>query len=103
MYSFENFEMTTHQYGAWIDMNEPSVFNVEDGTMPRGNLHANGTIMHRDVHNLYGRKMQECTFRGLMNRSPHQRPFVLTRSFWFGSSKYGAVWTGDNSEREVEI
>jgi alpha 1,3-glucosidase len=32
-----------------------------------------------------------------MNRQdPPMRPFVLTRAFYAGSQKYGAMWTGDN-------
>ena len=27
---------------------------------------------------------------------PPQRPFVLTRSFFAGSQRFGAMWTGDN-------
>lgn len=27
---------------------------------------------------------------------PPQRPFVLSRSFYAGSQRWGAVWTGDN-------
>ena len=26
-----------------------------------------------------------------------QRPFVLSRAFWAGSQRYGAIWTGDNA------
>jgi alpha 1,3-glucosidase len=25
------------------------------------------------------------------------RPFVLSRAFWAGSQRFGAIWTGDNS------
>jgi hypothetical protein len=24
------------------------------------------------------------------------RPFVLSRAFWAGSQRFGAIWTGDN-------
>lgn len=77
-------------------MNEPSVFNSPEITMPRDNIH-HGGFEHRDVHNLYGMYQQMSTFKGLLDRSEGQkRPFLLSRSFYAGSQRYGAVWTGDN-------
>jgi len=57
----------------------------------------NSTVEHRVVHNAYGALMQKATYEGLMERDASQlRPFVLTRSFFFGSQRYGAMWTGDS-------
>ena len=55
-----------------------------------------GTVEHRDVHNMYGFYNQMATQQGHIKRD-NARPFVLTRSFFAGSQKYGAVWTGDNA------
>lgn len=77
-------------------MNEPSVFNSPEITMPRDNVHFGG-IEHRDVHNLYGMYQQMSTFKGLQERSQgRKRPFLLSRSFYAGSQRFGAIWTGDN-------
>jgi mannosyl-oligosaccharide alpha-1,3-glucosidase len=120
-------------------MNEPSVFNGPEVSMPKNALSLAG-IEHREWHNLYGIYMHMATAQGLVSRSvtadttnsnvgllsgltggltasvsgsdsglsrdlmpgfavssgKASRPFVLTRSFWAGSQKFGAMWTGDN-------
>jgi len=85
---------------TWNDMNEPSVFNGPEVTMPRDNLHKcnenDYKVEHRDVHNVYGFYHHMATVEGQLVRAPNVRPFVLTRSFFAGSHKHGAIWTGDN-------
>ncbi|GJQ88216.1 hypothetical protein Trydic_g13208 [Trypoxylus dichotomus] len=96
LYLLDNFENTTLNLYIWNDMNEPSVFEALDQTMPADLQHAGGWE-HRDVHNLYGMKHIEATKGGLLRRDPNRRPFVLTRAHFAGSQRYAAMWTGDNS------
>lgn len=85
-------------------MNEPSVFNGPEVSMPKDALNLQG-VEHREWHNLYGMYYHQATSMGHIARSPDssrdptllQRPFVLTRAFWAGSQRYGAMWTGDNT------
>ncbi|KAJ1719080.1 glucosidase II, partial [Coemansia erecta] len=65
--------------------------------MPRSLKH-HGGWEHRDVHNLYGLLQQKSTYQGLLSRETvPKRPFVLSRSFYAGSHRYGAIWTGDKN------
>uniref|UniRef100_A0A3B3YUD4 Uncharacterized protein n=1 Tax=Poecilia mexicana TaxID=48701 RepID=A0A3B3YUD4_9TELE len=81
---------------VWNDMNEPSVFNGPEQTMPKDAVH-HGGWEHRELHNLYGFYQHMATADGLTSRSGGtERPFVLTRSFFAGSQRLGAIWTGDN-------
>ncbi|CAG8800492.1 20870_t:CDS:2, partial [Dentiscutata erythropus] len=74
----------------------PSVFNGPEITMPKDLIHY-GDWEHRNLHNLYGLAYHSATAKGLINRSnPPHRPFVLSRAFFVGSQRYGAIWTGDN-------
>ncbi|KAI5122326.1 hypothetical protein M0805_002493 [Coniferiporia weirii] len=87
---------STENVGIWNDMNEPSIFNGPEITMQKDSVHYGGWE-HRDVHNINGMLFSNQTWQALYERSdPHKRPFVLTRSFFAGSQRFGAMWTGDN-------
>ncbi|KAF7428915.1 hypothetical protein PC9H_008151 [Pleurotus ostreatus] len=91
-----SWTQSTEAVHIWNDMNEPSVFNGPEISMPRDNVHYNGWE-HRDIHNINGMLFSNATYQALLERSdPPQRPFVLTRSFFAGSQRFGAMWTGDN-------
>ncbi|CAJ1021260.1 Galactose mutarotase-like/Glycosyl hydrolases family 31/Domain of unknown function (DUF5110), putative [Leishmania lindenbergi] len=91
---------------TWVDMNEPSVFHGERATMAKTAVHTldNGqAVEHRFVHNAYSFYSVLAVHKGMMeargsNEAP-ERPFILTRSFFPGSQRYAAMWTGDNMAR----
>ena len=90
--------------GFWNDMNEPSVFNTPDKTIPdevQHRINESGfrqrVASHRGIHNVYGMENSRATYEGLLKISPDQRPFVLTRATYAGGQRYAATWTGDNS------
>jgi len=96
LFTYKFFTGTAPNSFLWNDMNEPSVFNGPETTMPKDNLH-HGNWEHRDVHNLNGLTFHNASYEAMVLRdSPHKRPFVLTRSFFSGSQRVGAMWTGDN-------
>ena len=115
MYKPERFSGSSHLYNFWIDMNEPSVFSSEQGTFPMQNYHTNTIdkfddgykeVLHRDIHNAYGLMSSATTYSAILERNEDfaieqeqeypNRPFLLTRSHFIGSQKFGAYWTGDN-------
>ncbi|KAI1982319.1 glucosidase II [Ophidiomyces ophidiicola] len=97
LFKYDTFKETQHNSFVWNDMNEPSVFNGPETTMPKDNIH-HGGWEHRDVHNLNGMTFVNATYQALLERKQGElrRPFVLTRSFYAGSQRLGAMWTGDN-------
>jgi alpha 1,3-glucosidase len=52
LYSLDKFKGTTSDVNIWNDMNEPSVFNGPEITMPKDCLH-HGGWEHRHIHNIY--------------------------------------------------
>lgn len=98
LFDIKKFPGATKNLYIWNDMNEPSVFNGPETTMPKDNLHF-GNWEHRDVHNINGMTFHNATWHGLIERlgtGREERPFVLTRSFFAGSQRTAAMWTGDN-------
>ena len=115
LFNYETYKGSSEDLFVWNDMNEPSVFDGPEMTIPRDAIHGNsvrrGNLIgehsrellavtlreHREVHNIYGQYYHRATFEGLLARSSSKkRPFVLSRSFFAGSHRYGPVWTGDN-------
>jgi alpha 1,3-glucosidase len=100
-FSLAQYQGSTPSLYVWNDMNEPSVFNGPEISMPKDALHAGGAE-HRDVHNVYGAAYHAATADGLRRRgfstagADGDRPFVLSRAFFAGSQRLGAIWTGDN-------
>ena len=90
--------------GFWNDMNEPSVFNVPNKTMPDNVQHridepgfAKRNATHLEVHNIFGMENTRGTFEGQLAARPNERPFTMTRASYAGGHRYAATWTGDNS------
>uniref|UniRef100_A0AC35TZI0 Cadherin domain-containing protein n=1 Tax=Rhabditophanes sp. KR3021 TaxID=114890 RepID=A0AC35TZI0_9BILA len=97
LYGFDKYILSNNDVMIWNDMNEPSVFNGPEVTMPKDIKH-HGDFEHRDIHNVYGLLHHSSSYQGLIDRSQGKyRPFVLTRSFFAGSQRSAAVWTGDNT------
>jgi alpha 1,3-glucosidase len=98
LFDIKKFPFATKNLHIWNDMNEPSVFNGPETTMPKDSIHY-GNWEHRDVHNLNGMTFHNATYEGMVARlgkGNEKRPFVLTRSFFAGSQRTAAMWTGDN-------
>jgi len=105
-YAYENYVESTPNLFAWNDMNEPSVFEEKDKTLPKDALHTVKSLSapekafqveEREVHNLFGYTMSKATYLGLLRRNRDQniRPHALSRSFYAGSQKWCTIWTGD--------
>lgn len=111
--------------GFWNDMNEPAIFYSEytrhtdklrmlwDMLCRKRDSETKTTRLardyksffhnvegkrycHYDVHNLYGYMMTRATSEGLEKLLPH-RFMLFSRSSYIGASRYGGIWTGDNT------
>lgn len=86
--------------GFCHETNDPVSFAAfGDPTLPRSARHSLESRGgdHREAHNVYALAMARAGFEGLRGLRPHERPFLLSRSGWAGSQRYGGTWT-DQSE-----
>ena len=90
--------------GFWNDMNEPSVFQTDNLTMPDNVQHRIDepgfqprSASHLEIHNVYGMENSRATYEGLLKINPDLRPFVLTRATYAGGQRFAITWTGDNT------
>ncbi|GLI74969.1 glucosidase II [Penicillium ochrochloron] len=97
LHKYDKFKGSMSNLFIWNDMNEPSVFNGPETTMPKDNIHY-GNWEHRDVHNVNGLTLVNATYQAMLERKKGEvrRPFILTRSYYAGAQRMSAMWTGDN-------
>lgn len=102
----ESYFTKSNIINIWNDMNEPCVFDISRFTIPKiaQITYCKNKYLHRDAHNVYGLLMHKTTYEA-MEEKYKKRSFLLTRSFYLGSHKYGAMWTGDpkSSYDDLEI
>lgn len=73
--------------GIWGDLGEPEVF-------PSKAITAGGKA--DEVHNIYGHNWAQLVAEGYQKDFPNQRPFILMRSGYSGSQRFGMMpWSGD--------
>ncbi|PWV01516.1 putative alpha glucosidase II subunit [Trypanosoma cruzi] len=99
----DRYEGGTHDVHSWVDMNEPSVFELKDKTIHRDAKHTSDTgdlLDNKYLHNMYSLYSLMSVYQGHIESSKGldhvKRPFILTRSFFSGAQRYAAMWTGDN-------
>lgn len=80
--------------GWWGDLGEPELH-------PSDTLHtlSDGSVVNADaIHNAYGHQWAKMIFENQLSLEPTKRPFILMRSGFAGSQRYGMIpWTGDVS------
>lgn len=87
-------------FGAcWVDMNDPSTGPIN----PHDMLFDDGRRAHLEHRNQYALGMQMATQQGFLKGRPNERPFILSRSGFIGSSRYCAVWHGDNVSNDFYL
>jgi len=73
--------------GWWCDLAEPEMH-------PAGAMHVAGSA--DEVHNAYGHEWARMLYENQVADFPDKRPFILIRSGFAGSQRYGIFpWTGD--------
>ncbi|KXI30672.1 glycoside hydrolase family 31 protein [Paraglaciecola hydrolytica] len=79
--------------GWWGDLGEPEV-HPSDSFHQFNDL----AVSADDIHNVYGHMWAKRVYDNQRIIAPKQRPFIMMRSGFMGSQRYGMIpWTGDVS------
>lgn len=72
----------------WTDLGEPERF--------RWWWKYNNNLWHQDIHNVWDLNRARAFFEGFSKDFPEKRPFILSRSGYAGSQRFGVgIWSAD--------
>ena len=54
------------------------------------------TVLHKDIHNLYGMNMTRSASEAIKEMYPDKKVLFFSRSSYIGAHRYGGIWQGDN-------
>jgi oligosaccharide 4-alpha-D-glucosyltransferase len=81
--------------GVWGDLGEPEV-HPDDGVHFVSGMQQSYDA--KTLHNAYGHQWAKMVYQNLITDRPDRRPFVMMRSGFAGTQRYGMIpWTGDVS------
>jgi oligosaccharide 4-alpha-D-glucosyltransferase len=79
--------------GWWGDLGEPEVHPGDSIHQYKGM-----SVTGDEIHNVYGHMWAKRVYENQLAIAPKQRPFIMMRSGFMGSQRYGMIpWTGDVS------
>lgn len=80
--------------GWWGDLGEPEVH--PENTRHNLSGEAPDAVPANAIHNAYGHQWAAMLHQFLTEQQPQQRPFIMMRSGYVGSQRYGMIpWSGD--------
>lgn len=92
-WSFYQKQLDWGVAGFWGDLGEPEVHPQE---IVHQISQSNQTATADEVHNVYGHQWAKNLFNGHSAANINKRPFIMMRSGFAGSQRYGLIpWTGD--------
>jgi len=78
----------------------PGGRNLESQTLSLDAVHANG-YSEIDTHSLFGAMEVRATYQWYINNNT--RPFIMTRSSFSGTGKFGSKLIGDNESTQKSM
>lgn len=79
--------------GVWGDLGEPEV-HPDDSRHYLSEF--NMKLTGEEIHNVYGHQWAKMVYENQIKTRPNERPFIMMRSGFAGSQRYGMIpWTGD--------
>jgi alpha-glucosidase (family GH31 glycosyl hydrolase) len=95
-YATDEFADADYNHPPYVPGTHASIFQ-KTITMSATHIISGSPQPHYNVHNMYGHSEMQATCTALQGVHPNSRCFVISRSTFLSSSRFGGHWLGDNT------